>query len=228
VELGYIEIEGSSTALLHFFAKGCTYTLKSTRMPTTLKAPTPVTTNAKLPKQYQWLENEPGPKMLLEGLRHFGCLEHKGKDNNPDITNWAKEVGGQVAQVYLNDEIPWCGLFMSICAKRAGYELPKDPLWALNWGTFGNHQRVAMLGDVLTFVRKTSTGATAGHVAMYVGEDESAYHTLGGNQSDCVCITRMAKNRLYAIRRPAFKVAQPKNVRPVFLASNGKLSSNEA
>lgn len=197
-------------------------------MPTTLTAPSPVATGSKLPKQYQWLENEPGPKMLLEGLRHYGCLECVGKDNNPDITGWAKEIGGNVAQVYLNDEIPWCGLFMAICAKRAGYDLPKDPLWALNWGTFGAAQSKAMLGDVLTFIRKTSTGASAGHVAMYVGEDDTAYHTLGGNQSDCVCIARTAKNRLYAIRRPIFKVGQPKNVRQIFLASTGKLSTSEA
>jgi uncharacterized protein (TIGR02594 family) len=197
-------------------------------MPTTLTSPSPVGTASKLPKQYQWLEKEPGPKILLEGLRHYGCLECKGKDNNPDITGWAKEIGGNVADVYLNDEIPWCGLFMSICAKRAGYALPKDPLWALNWGTFGNKQSVAMLGDVLTFIRKTPTGATAGHVAIYVGEDDTAYHTLGGNQSDCVCITRMAKNRLYAIRRSPFKVSQPANVRRIFLASSGKLSTNEA
>lgn len=193
-----------------------------------LKSPSIVVSDSRLPRQYQWLDSETGPKMLLEGLRHYGCLEHKGKDNNPDITSWAKEIGGKVAEVYLSDEIPWCGLFISICAKRAGYDLPKDPLWALNWGTFGTKQAVPMLGDVLTFIRKTSTGATAGHVAMYVGEDDTAYHTLGGNQSDCVCIARMAKERVYAIRRPEFKLGQPKNVRRVMLASNGKLSSNEA
>lgn len=183
---------------------------------------------ADLPKQYQWLENEPGPKMLLEALRHYGCLEVKGPNHNPDITRWAHEIGGKIADVYRADEIPWCGLFIAICAKRSGYELPKDPLWALNWGTFGTKQTTARLGDVLTFIRKTSSGATAGHVALYVGEDAAAYHVLGGNQSDRVCITRIAKNRLYAIRRPDFKIGQPRNVRQVFLASNGRLSTNEA
>jgi|SRR5215204_3009430 len=195
-------------------------------MPTT--TPTPVIAIEKIPKMYQWLAAEEGPKILLEALSHFGTLELRGKDNNPDITNWAKELGGSVANVYLNDEIPWCGLFIGVCAKRAGYDLPKDPLWALNWGTYGVAQPVAMLGDVLTFIRKTSTGAKAGHVALYVGEDEAAYHVLGGNQSDCVCITRMAKTRLYAIRRSNFKVAQPKNVRQVMLGVGGKLSENEA
>lgn len=35
-----------------------------------------------------------------------------------------------------------------------------------------------------------------GDVALYVGEDAGAYHCLGGNQSDKVCITRIAKSRL--------------------------------
>jgi len=188
---------------------------------------TPFISAEKLAKPYQWLASEPGPKMLLEALSHYGTLEHRGHDNNPDITAWAKEIGGSVAEVYTADEIPWCGLFVAICAKRAGYALPKDPLWALNWSSFGVGQNVAMLGDVLTFIRKTNTGAKAGHVALYVGEDEVAYHVLGGNQSDCVCVTRIAKNRLYAIRRPQFRIGQPPNVRRVMLGITGKLSANE-
>lgn len=189
---------------------------------------TPVIAVEKLPKPYQWLAAEPGPKMLLEALREFGTLEVKGDGSNPEIISWAKEIGGTVSDVYKADEIPWCGLFMAICAKRAGYDLPKEPLWALNWGTFGSSQPTAMLGDVLTFIRKTSTGAKAGHVSMYVGEDEAAYHVLGGNQSDCVCITRIDKSRLYAIRRPLFKIGQPANVRQIFLSATGGLSNNEA
>jgi hypothetical protein len=76
-------------------------------MPQLTAAPKRISAYADLPKQYQWLENEPGPKMLLEALRHYGCLELKGRDNNPDITRWAREVGGKVADVYRSDEIPW-------------------------------------------------------------------------------------------------------------------------
>lgn len=180
-----------------------------------------------LPAEYSFLQNETAPAMLVEALKHYGTLEHRGADNNPSIIKWAKEVGGKVENVYLADSIPWCGLFMAVVAKRCNYALPKDPLWALNWGTFGVSQKQAMLGDVLTFVRKTDTGSTAGHVAMYVGEDVDAYHILGGNQSDAVTITRIAKSRLYAIRRPKFKVAQPESVRRIFIGGNGCLSQNE-
>lgn len=165
--------------------------------------------------------------MLKEALRHYGTLETPGTKNNPNITRWAKEVGGNVADVYSADSIPWCGLFMAIVAKRTNYPVVKDPLWALNWGTFGEKACDPMLGDVMVFVRKTSTGASAGHVGLYVGEDATAYHILGGNQSDAVNITRIAKNRLYAARRPIFKIGQPANVRKIVLKATGSLSVNE-
>ncbi len=181
-----------------------------------------------LPSQYKWLLKEGAPKMLVEALRHHGTLETAGKGNNPNFFKWAKEVGGKVADIYTADEIPWCGLFVAMLAKRSGYEMPKEPLWALNWNTFGEKSCEPMLGDVLVFVRKTSTGATAGHVGIYVGEDATAFHVLGGNQSDKVCITRILKSRLYGARRPVFKIAAPKNIRKVYLSASGKVSANEA
>lgn len=180
----------------------------------------------KIPTQYQWLNQEGGPKMIVEALKLFGILEVSGQGNNASILQWAKEVGGKVADVYKADQIPWCGLFMAVIAKRSGKTIPKDPLWALNWGTFGTATSTAMLGDTLVFVRRTAEGNKAGHVAVYVGEDATAYHVIGGNQSDSVCFTRMAKNRLYAIRRPQYNV-QPANVRVIKLLPKGGLSSNE-
>jgi uncharacterized protein (TIGR02594 family) len=174
-----------------------------------------------LPAQYAWLANEPGPKMIVEALKLFGTVEGAGAKDNPTILAWAKEVG--LSDTYSHDSIPWCGLFLAVVAKRAGKEVVKSPLWALSWGEFGKAaEGGAMLGDVLTFKRDGG-----GHVALYVGEDTGAYHCLGGNQSDKVCITRIAKHRLYRIRRPAYNV-QPANVRRIMLSAGGKLSTNEA
>lgn len=179
-----------------------------------------------LSAQYDWLKKESGPVMIKKALELLDTKEVPGTINNPVIINWAKEIGGNVADVYKADEIPWCGLFIAIVAKRAGKQIVKDPLWALNWSTFGKHVDVPMLGDILVFVRKTSDGKTAGHVALYIGEDKDCYHVLGGNQSDKVCITRISKNRLYAGRRPNYNI-QPANVRRVFLSSTGTVSTNE-
>lgn len=177
-------------------------------------------------KKYEWLSNESGPRMITEALKLYGTIETPGKANNATIIAWAKEVGGKVETVYKADEIPWCGLFIAVVAKRAAKGVVKDPLWALNWGTFGKSVEAPMLGDVLVFVRKTSEGKTAGHVGLYVGEDSTCYHVLGGNQSDKVCITRIEKKRLYASRRPNYNV-QPANVRSIKLSSTGSVSSNE-
>lgn len=164
----------------------------------------------------------PLPLIIAEALKLLGTVERAGAANSPTIMAWADEVGGKVEDVYQADSIPWCGLFMAVVAQRAGKVVPVDPLWALNWTKFGVAAGQPMLGDVLTFVRKGG-----GHVALYVGEDATAYHVLGGNQSDKVCITRIAKERLHRVRRPVYRV-QPSTVRPYILSASGTLSVNEA
>jgi len=176
---------------------------------------------AALPSAYAWLSKEPGPRILLEALALYGTVEVPGSGNSPTIMAWAKEVG--LSSVYSADSIPWCGLFAAVIAKRATWEPVKDPLWARNWSTFGQPADRASLGDILVFVRDGG-----GHVGLYVGEDSAGYyHVLGGNQSDRVCITRIAKSRCIAVRRPKWRIAQPANVRPVILAASGAISTNE-
>lgn len=173
-----------------------------------------------LPSAYAWLAREPGPKILVEMLRIYGTLEAPGAADNPVILGWARECG---IAGYVHDSIAWCGLAVSVAAHRAGYPMAPRPLWARDWALWGKPATVAMLGDVLSFVRDGG-----GHVGLYVGEDAGAYHVLGGNQSDKVCITRIAKARLLEARRSPFKVAQPANVRRVHLTASGGLSTNEA
>lgn len=174
-----------------------------------------------LPKQYAWLANEPGPRLLTEGLKTFGTVEAPGPNDNPAILAWAKATG--MAKYYAHDATAWCGLWMAYTALQAGWDTPVNPLWARNWCEWGVGATTPMLGDILVFSRGTS-----GHVGIYVGEDTDAYYVLGGNQSDRVMIKRVAKNRLIGSRRCPWRVNQPGNVRRVFLSSNGALSTNEA
>jgi uncharacterized protein (TIGR02594 family) len=173
-----------------------------------------------LPAAYVWLAREAGPKLLLEMLKLYGTVEAPGSADNPTILAWAKECG---IAGYSHDAVPWCGLTMAVAAHRAGYPIPARPLRALDWAKWGNEASVPMLGDVLVFKRDGG-----GHVTLYVGEDAGAYHCMGGNQSDRVNVTRIAKARLHAARRSPFCVAQPANVRRVHLAAGGALSTNEA
>ena len=64
-------------------------------------------------------------------------------------------------------------------------------------------------------------------MALYVGEDATCYHILGGNQSDRVCIVRKDKSNLYIARRPDYN-NQPANVRQILLPESGELSSKES
>jgi len=164
---------------------------------------------------YEWLWVEPGPRMLEAMLGIFGTLEAPGTRDNPVILAWAKEVG---VSGYKKDSVAWCGLAMAVAAKRAGwpYQPEGNPLWARNWAEWGTAVATPMLGDVLVFPR-----GKGGHVSLYVGEDDSHFHILGGNQSDSVTIVRKAKSPLLAARRSPWRVSQPGNVRRVFLSPKG-------
>jgi uncharacterized protein (TIGR02594 family) len=170
---------------------------------------------------YTWLKEEKSPKILVEAIKHIGTKEIVGKVHNKKILAWAEAIG--LKSVYTNDEIPWCGLFIAYCCHAQGLDVVKHPLWALNWNKFGNVAQVPMLGDVLTFTRNGG-----GHVGIYIGEDTTCYHVLGGNQNNQVNVMRIEKSRLSQARRTAWKIAQPSNVRVVKLETKGEISQNEA
>ena len=169
---------------------------------------------------YEWLKSEKGPKILVEAIKHLGVKEKTGNANNPVILEWAKEIG--LEKVYTNDSIPWCGLFIGYVVKMAGKDVVKNPLYALNWAGWGNPIDKPELGDILTFKREGG-----GHVGIYVGEDKDYYHVLGGNQGDEVKVSRIIKTRLYRARRTPWAIAQPKNIRRVFLEAKGEITTNE-
>lgn len=182
----------------------------------------PNTNQSALPNKYKWLENEKFPKILLEALKLYGTKEIKGGQHNPEIISWAQELGGWVSDYYKADEIAWCGLFMGICAKRAGYEFTQEVLSARAWLKWGIPSSKPMLGDVLIFSRDGG-----GHVGLYVGEDKNCFHVLGGNQGDSVSIVRIVKARLIGSRRCKWKIGQPKNIRQIRLSNEGEISTNE-
>ncbi len=172
---------------------------------------------------YDYLKTENSPQILVQAKMLIGTKEIIGTINSKIILDWAKELG--IKETYTNDEIHWCGLFIAYVCHKAGLQTnisAAESLWALNWNKFGIPQKTAMLGDILTFKR-----TIGGHVGIYVGEDETCYHVLGGNQSNMVCITRIEKLRCVGIRRTNWKISQPENVRVIKVNSNGFISKNE-
>ena len=170
------------------------------------------------------------PAWLRAARAKLGTREAPGAANNPTIMGWAKRLGVKVLGIVYNaDSVPWCGLFVAQCISDGGIDLANDRVHRMSvavrasaWSTWGQPMPLTRLapGAILVFSR-----SGGGHVGLYVGEDADAYHVLGGNQSDNVTITRIAKGRLTAARWPA---GVPVVGAPVLLAMAGGLSSNEA
>ena len=190
---------------------------------------------------YAWLDTIGQlPRVIVEGRKLIGVVETPGPKNNPIIMGWGAEVGvDALGYRYTEDAVPWCGLYVAAVAKRAGKQIPFGPLYALNWSKFGepvaerkglsvdaplvyHGDRRPSLGDVLVFRREGG-----GHVGFYIGEDDNYFCVLGGNQSDSVSITWIAKSRCVAVRRPAY-TSPPESVKPYRLGRSGAISRNEA
>lgn len=164
------------------------------------------------------------PTWLTAARAKLGVRETPGPANSPTIMGWAKTLGAKVLGIVFNaDSVPWCGLFTAKCIAEAGLTPPPIAIRAKAWATWGKPLAASALapGAVLVFER-----AGGGHVGFYVGEDDAAYRVLGGNQSDAVTITRIAKDRCIARRWPA---DLPVIGKPVRLSPSGQpLSRNEA
>ncbi len=132
------------------------------------------------------------PIWMRDARRYIGLREIPGPKSNATIMSWAKKLGGWIASWYQDDDTPWCGLFIgNVIATTLPQEpLPSNPLGALNWKKFGVESRIAR-GAILVFERKGG-----GHVGIYVGEDRTHFHVLGGNQDNAVSIARIEKGRL--------------------------------
>lgn len=164
------------------------------------------------------------PRIVREAMTLYGTTEVKGSKSNPIILNWAKETLSKDDNWYSDDSIPWCGLFIGVVAHRAEWELPKEHLRALAWANFGIKvpNNDAVLGDVLVFSRKGG-----GHVGLYVAEDKDNFYVLGGNQDDKVNIAKIAKNRLYSVNRPKYKIKIPESCKKYYFSINSPISTNE-
>jgi len=123
-------------------------------------------------------------------------------------------------------EVPWCGAFVATCFRlyKPDILLPTNPLGARNWLHFGK-PCTPVFGSCLVFWRGSKAG-WKGHVGFYYGEDDTAFHVLGGNQSNAVTVTRVDKNRLLGARWP---IEQDITGQRILLTPSGTtLSTNEA
>jgi len=131
---------------------------------------------------------------------------------------------------YLGDpaKLPWCGDFTeSLFVKTLPNEpfpgdLGVNPFWARNWLLFGSKIEPCF-GAVVVFAR-----GSGGHVGNLVGQDETHFHVLGGNQSDGVTTARIARSRSLGTRWPKTWI-RPRTIHlPRMKPGATKITHNEA
>jgi len=159
---------------------------------------------------------------------NLGLHETAGAGNNPTILGWIKRLGAKVLGVAPKDDLtPWCGTFVAMCMSIGlpGEPLPAVAIRASSWASFGRTLGMSpAYGCVMVFARPGG-----GHVAFYVGEDDTAYHVLGGNQSDAVTVTRIDKSRCIAMRWPTTQKLLTKDFHRIRLKPDGTpISTDEA
>lgn len=160
------------------------------------------------------------PYHLTIARKYVGTKEFKGGSHNPLILGWWKRIkrGG-----IKDDETPWCAAFVGGVLEEAGIVSTRfeSAVGYLKWGL---PVAKPVLGCVVVFTR---TGG--GHVGFVVGVDKDGnLMVLGGNQGDEVSIKPFARERAVGYRLPpGYRIPMPLPELPL-LASDGRLSANEA
>lgn len=161
---------------------------------------------------------------INEAKKHIGLKEIPGKAHNPTIIRWLN----QLKAWWSEDETPWCGTFVAHCLKTTDHDLPKHWYRAKDWLKTGELLLKPAYGCIAVFERQGG-----GHVGFVVGKDKNGnLMILGGNQANSVTIMPFAPSRVIGYRWPSKNgmPSQPQamNNQLPLLASNGKLSQNEA
>lgn len=159
------------------------------------------------------------PNWLTAARRHVGLAEVPGKEHNPTIVRWLRDLKAW----WSDDETPWCGTFVAAAFREVGIPLPKHWYRAKAWLEWGVRLERPAFGCVVVFER-----SGGGHVGYVVGQDQlGRLLVLGGNQGNRVSVAPFTTDRVLGYRWPTEAIMDPR-IEPPRLASNQQASSNEA
>lgn len=130
---------------------------------------------------------------------HLGLKEIPGPTHNNRLLALLNTAQRWNGLRWSDDEMPWCGGFLSACFVAAGIDPPKIAARAASWRDWG----VACKAAVGAVGVKARAGGN--HVFLIVGEtaDKRYFKALGGNQGNRVSIIDILKADVDAIRWPA-------------------------
>lgn len=156
------------------------------------------------------------PRWLTQAGKYLGTREVPGVGSHPTIMGWATRAGGWIASFFIDDDVPWCALFVNAVLFECGVK-GTNSLAARSFLTWGRQLLGPRLGCLLVFTRDGG-----GHVGFYLGETRDAYRVRGGNQGNAVSDIWIAKSRLApgGMRWPHHEDLPP--AMPVLLAATGE------
>ncbi len=136
--------------------------------------------------------------LIQEARKFYGEEEIEGAKHNTAILLFFKESGN--ANI-TSDEISWCSVFISYCAKKAGLSYTKKAT-AKSWLDYGQKIRNPEPGDLVVFWRE-DPDSWKGHVAIFLSIDPENKEIicLGGNQDGKVCIRQYSEEYVLGFRR---------------------------
>ncbi len=176
---------------------------------------------------------------VAEARKYIGLREDTSKSrHNPTIVSWLKKMGsftGEARSWYLEDETPWCGLFVGYCLGVTNRFVVKDWYRAKAWADTTKMTKLdrPAYGCLAVYTREGG-----GHVAFVVGKDSvGRIVCLGGNQGNAVSLAPFAVDRpaeyfwpsTYKVGVGAVKSvpAESKYALPI-VGAGGKVSTQEA
>jgi len=173
---------------------------------------------------------------IAEARKHEGLREIVGGKHNPLLIAMLKAMGkfsGESRAWWLDDETPWCGLFVGYTQGITGRYVIKEWFRAKAWESDQlTKLDKAAYGCIVTFTRKGG-----GHVGYVIGRDKHGNLIVwGGNQRNMVCALPFAVERATGYYWPSRWIngqcvkSTPDASRYTLplLKSDGKVSVNEA
>lgn len=141
---------------------------------------------------FQRMKKTPIPLWLLAAERELGVHEIAGPRSNARVLEYHQHTTLKAS----DDDVPWCSAFANYCM-----DITHNPAThsaaALSWLNWGTRLTDFRYGAVAIFSRGQPG---QGHVAFAVAMDEREVITLGGNQSDCVCVQSHSRAKLLQLR----------------------------
>ena len=119
------------------------------------------------------------PAWISVAQDEMGVEEVAGSESNPRVMEYFATSGGTWVT---DDATPWCGAFAGYCMATAGQPLPKEPLRARSWLSWGRALDEPVHGCIA--VLKRGNDPTKGHVGFFMQKGKKGtIYLLAGNHS---------------------------------------------